>query len=434
LLINSQRLYQMKNLKYLCLGLIIQLLVVMNLNADDHHDIVVDALGKGDYKTITEAIDALPMYPYQRMVIYIKNGIYKEKIRIEQNYITLKGESRDSTIIRYSQLRKDWNDNKDYIGPAVINLEGDDIVLDNLTIENSQPEIGPHAFAVYGKTNRTIIINSNVISKGGDTVSLWNYKYGMYYHANCYFEGAGDFVCPRGWCFIRDSKFYELKKTAAIWHAGNYLPEQKFVIRNSYFDGVIGFQLGRHHYEAAFYFLDCNFSETMADKPIYKVMSKNPDKDNPNYNGERKFFYNNHKEGKQFDWYANNLDQETDLKPEDITPSWTFNSMWDPESKESLKIIDYKLVMDRLVLTFDKIVTVRGNPQFININGKRFNIVKQRFNDLNRLTFFSESGINKDDLKGQMVLKDGNIISSIASVYECAIGEKFRIMEEKRID
>ncbi|MFX0137537.1 MAG: hypothetical protein ACFFDN_28120, partial [Candidatus Hodarchaeota archaeon] len=128
-----------------------------------------------------------------------------------------------------------------------------------MTIENSQPEIGPHAFAIYGTPNRTIIVNCNVVSKGGDTVSLWNYKQGMYYHANCFFQGAVDFVCPRGWCYIRDSRFYEVKETATLWHAGNYHPDQKFVLVNCSFDGVKGFQLGRHHYEAQFFLLDCNF-------------------------------------------------------------------------------------------------------------------------------------------------------------------------------
>ena len=312
-------------------------------HAEGHSDIVVDCQGTGDFKTITEAVDALSMYPYQRTVIFIKNGVYNEKIRIDKNYITLRGESRDSTIIRFNIPREAWNKNKDHIGPGVINIEGDDCILDNLTIANSQPEIGPHAFAVYGlNPNRVIIINCNVISKGGDTVSLWNYKNGMYYHANCFFQGAVDFVCPRGWCFIRDSKFYEVKETAAIWHAGNYLPDQKFVLRNCSFDGIKGFELGRHHYEAQFYLLDCTFSDNIANRNIYKVFDKNPDKNNPYYCGERKYYYNCQKDGQPYNWYKNNLDRATgNPKPEEITPSWTFQDQWDPESKSPLQIIDF---------------------------------------------------------------------------------------------
>jgi len=401
-----------------------------NSSANQNTDIIVDCNGSGDYKTISQAIDALPMYPYQRTTIFIKNGIYQEKLRIEQHYITLRGESRDKTIIRYSQPREDWNKNKDYIGPAVINIHGDDIVLDNLTIENSQPRIGPHAFAIYGFGTRIVITNCNVISKGGDTVSLWNYKNGMYYHANCFFQGAVDFVCPRGWCFIRDSKFYEVKTTAAIWHAGNYSPDQKFVIRNSFFDGVAGFDLGRHHYEAQFYLLDCRFSAKMSDKPIYKVTDRNPDRNNPYYGGERKYYYNCQKEGDPYQWYKDNLCQAAGKpKPDDITAAWTFDGKWDPESKALLSVTNYKIDGMSLVLTFNEIVTVRGKPAFENKSGKIFRIVMQRFNDINKLTFTSDTDITEDDLNGELALQQGDIISSIASVYERSVGPKFKVSQ-----
>ena len=394
-----------------------------------HADIIVDQSGKGDYRTITAAIAALPMYTYQRTIIFIKNGVYNEKLRLEQNYITLRGESRDSTIIRYSQLREDWNKNKDYLGPGVINIDGDDIVLDNLTIENGQPEIGPHAFAIYGLTcNRIVITNCNVISKGGDTVSLWNYKDGMYYHANCYFEGAVDFVCPRGWCFIRDSKFYEVKETAALWHAGSYDSEQKFVIRNSDFEGVPGFQLGRHHYEAQFYLIDCRFPKNMADRSIYHVMSDDPDKNNPYYSGDRKHFYNCTKSGEAFDWYKNNLDRASgSLSPEEITPAWTFGGEWDPEDTQPVRVTDYTIAENSVTLAFSEIVTVRGKPVFKNKAGKEFRIVMQRFTDINQLTFVADSQITKEDLADELFLQDGGIVNSIASVQERSVGSTFRL-------
>ncbi|MCB0259633.1 MAG: pectin esterase, partial [Calditrichaeota bacterium] len=231
----------MRYLRRPCLRLIAVLLLTGGAAICGHVDIVVDQKGGGDYQTITAAIEALPMFAYQRTVIFIRNGVYEEKLRIDQNYVTLRGESRDSTIIRYSILRSAWDEQRDPIGPAVININGDDAVLDQMTIENTQPEIGPHAFTVFGTGTRTVITNCNILSKGGDTVSLWNYKEGMYYHANCYFAGAVDFVCPRGWCFIRDSQFYEVKPTAALWHAGHFDPEQKLVVVNSNFDGVEGF-------------------------------------------------------------------------------------------------------------------------------------------------------------------------------------------------
>jgi len=353
------------------------LILIISGNADyfaqEKRFITVAADGSGDFKTITAAIRSLPMFNYQRTEIYIKNGRYNEKIKIDQDYITLKGESREKTILQYSQLRTDWIAHKDSIGPAVINLNGDDFILENMTVENTQPQIGPHAFTIYGTGTRTIILNSNIISKGGDTVSLWDYKTGMYYHANCYFEGAVDFVCPRGWCFIRDSKFFELKKTAALWHAGGDNSNQKFVIRNSSFDGVKGFELGRHHYEAQFYLLDCVFSDSMSREPIYRVVYADSTKNRPFNWGSRYYFFNCKSSSENLDWIKNNLHTTNELlKPEDITPQWTFDNKWDPESKEGPKIISYRIENNSLLFFFSEKITVIGNPILKSGSGEIF--------------------------------------------------------------
>ena len=393
-----------------------------------HVDIVVDQKGGGDYQTITAAIEALPMFVYQRTVIFIRNGVYEEKLRIDQNYVTLRGESRDSTIIRYSILRSAWDEQRDPIGPAVININGDDAVLDQMTIENTQPEIGPHAFTVFGTGTRTVITNCNILSKGGDTVSLWNYKEGMYYHANCYFAGAVDFVCPRGWCFIRDSQFYEVKPTAALWHAGHFDPEQKLVVVNSNFDGVEGFYLGRHHYEAQFYLLDCRFSANMADKPIFLHAYDDPTRNNPYYHGDRNYFYNCRKTGAPYAWYNDNLSAAPGSpSPEDITPAWTFGGKWDPERRDPLTVTGYALNGNFVILTFAELVSVRGEPEFQNQEGKTFRIVRQRFTDIDKLRFTAETEIGKEDLAGELRLQSGDIIASIAGVYERSLGGSFNI-------
>lgn len=118
------------------------LFLSQTLWADIYADMVVAKDGSGDYISISEAVEDLPYYNYQRIVVLVKNGVYNEKIRLECDYITIRGESRDSTIIQYAQLREDWQQKKDHIGPAVINIHADDIILDNLTIRNTQPKIG----------------------------------------------------------------------------------------------------------------------------------------------------------------------------------------------------------------------------------------------------------------------------------------------------
>jgi len=313
------------------MNLLMLVLIWGNLRAQNDKIITVDASGKGQYPSLTAALQSLPL-DARNITIFLKKGVYEEKILIRQSGITIRGEDRDATIIRYNQLRSAWEANKDSIGPAVVNIYGDDLTFENLTIANTQAEIGPHAFALLSYGTRLIARNCKFLSRGADTVSPWNAQNGMYYFVDCYFEGAVDFVCPRGWCYIGNSQFYEVKETAAIWHAGGHDPKQKFVIVNSYFDGVPNFQLGRHHYDAQFYLINCDFSANLADQPIFRKTYEDTTQNKPFYWGPRYYFYNCHRQGGDYEWFKDNLTTAPGSpQPKDITPGWTFDYRWDPE-------------------------------------------------------------------------------------------------------
>src|SRR5215468_5021372 len=166
-------------------------------------DIVVAADGSGDFKTIQAAVESIPNTNRERKIVFIKNGVYREKVRVDASFVTLRGQSRKGTRIEFAQLNDDFTRKPDNLGRAVINLNrADDFVLENLTAENTAGVIGPHAFTIYGTGDRTVIVNCDVFSHGADTVSLWLSDRGRYYHANCNFRGSVDFVCPRGWCYL----------------------------------------------------------------------------------------------------------------------------------------------------------------------------------------------------------------------------------------
>src|ERR1700744_5882245 len=66
--------------------------------------------GSGDYKTIQEAVNAVRDLSQQQVTIFIKNGVYHEKLVIPswKTKITLVGEDKEHTIIT----------NGDYSGKA----------------------------------------------------------------------------------------------------------------------------------------------------------------------------------------------------------------------------------------------------------------------------------------------------------------------------
>jgi len=301
-------------------------------------DFVVDQHGNGHFATIQGALDAVRPGHEQFTTIFIRDGTYHEKLFVTKSFIALVGESRDGTRIVYPELRSEWiqSHNGDDWGSAVINI-GDnvsDVILGNLTVHNNYGSLHgthDHQFAIRGfKATRISLLYCTVIADGGDTVSLWDTIDGMYYHAFCSFEGWVDYVCPRGWCYITDSRFFgHNKPSASIWHDGSRNKSQKFVIRNSFFDGVEGFPLGRHHKDAQFYLLDCTFSQNMADRPIHSPKSPST---LPWIWGSRHYFHNCRREGGDYQWFSDNLDQaESSPDESQITSAWTFEGRWDPE-------------------------------------------------------------------------------------------------------
>jgi pectinesterase len=281
-------------------------------------------------------------------------------------------------------------------------------------------EVGPHAFAVFGRGNRLVLQNCDVLSKGADTIASWkNGANGMYYYANLKVTGCVDFVCPRGWAYMKDSTLTELKNTAAMWHQGVNDQDKKFVIRNCNFDGVKDWQLGRHHYDACFYFIDCTFDQNMRDTPLARTKGDQTFK----YAEDRHYYYNCHRTGGDYAWFKDNLDKSPGSpKPQDITAAWTFGGKWDPESDVAPKVVSVAAKPSKTVsedslgeafdmeLTFSEAVTVKGKPSAIQGNGRHAPYVSG--SGTSKLVF---SGIGKDKTLTSLDLSKGALLACRAS-------------------
>jgi pectinesterase len=309
--------------------------------------LIVDLAGKGDFKTIQEAINSLPDSSEVSKTIFIRKGVYKEKIFITHHNIILEGEDRDKTIITQDIARDEWRcTNPSDWGVATININGNDITLKNLTIANDygfnvkESKVidcpndtvthkrtitkGGHQMALRTiQATRLKAINCHFRAYAGDTVSPWNNLDGMFYFKDCIMEGGVDFYCPRGWAWAENCRFYANTGSASIWHDGSGDADQKTILKNCVFDGYPGFKLGRYHREAQFYIVDCSFSKNMADTLIYHVPSTTIKW------GERVYYYNCRREGgTDFGWYANNL--PAGIKANEITINWLFKGKWNP--------------------------------------------------------------------------------------------------------
>ncbi len=302
--------------------------------AGERADLIVSQDGSGDVVTIQGALDRIPPDNTATRTILIRAGTYSEKLFVRASHVSLVGEDRERTRVEFAELRRNWREaHPDDFGAAVVNIADGvtDLVLANLTVRNNYGAIHDdhdHQFAIRGGTGvtRVVLLDANIIADGADTLSLWNTDSGMYYHANSYFEGWVDYVCPRGWCYITNSRFMGHSKTASIWHDGSLNPDAKLVVRRSSFDGDPEFALGRHNRDGQFFLLDCVFARNMADRAIYR-----PSPPESYTWGDRDYYANDHRDGGDFAWFADNLARAPGAPaPRDVTAAWTFAGRWDP--------------------------------------------------------------------------------------------------------
>ena len=364
-------------------------------------DLTVAADGSADFKTVQEAIASIPRDNRERRFVFVKNGVYHEKVRVDASFITLRGESRAGTRIEFAQGMNEYRGAaRDTLGQAVLNINGDDFILENLTVQNTHGVIGTHAFAIYGRGDRTVIQDCDVLSQGNDTLSLWrtgNGQFsedagahaspnGRYYHARLKVCGSVDFICPRGWCYMTDCDLYEVnpKAEAAMWHDGSRDQDMKFVITHSRFDGVEGWRFARHHHDAAIYVLDSTFAKTLRDAPPKRVIypldggaatdadrKKNQDADPSNIWGERFYYANVHRDGGDYAWHQDNLASAPGAPtPAQITAKWTFAGKWDPENKLGPTVKKVSVSENRLTVTFSENVTAKNQPRLVLREGE----------------------------------------------------------------
>ena len=299
---------------------------------------------------IQDAIEKAPLKPVRPFKIFIRKGLYQQKVIIDRPNIVLVGEDRDSTCIVLAETEdtrivKEYHGQPVHHGVVVLQEGADDCVISGLTIYNNygtvvEPGNTKHQMAVYGRGTRTIVINSNIWADGNDALSLWAREGGMYYHADLYLRCPGvDFLCPRGWCYATRCRLYGDGR-ALIWHDGRNNADQKLVITNSQFDAKRPTPLGRYHHDSQFYIVNCKLSENILDQNIehaYKgrtaeEMAKEGKKLDPCPWGQRTYYYGNRRDGGHSGWLKDNL-KTAPGSPEFhmITALWTFDGKWDPE-------------------------------------------------------------------------------------------------------
>jgi len=181
--------------------LIAAVMTSMQINAANKYDnpdtLFVSRDGTAEFRNIDDAIEVCRAFMEYHKVIFVKKGVYKEKLIIPSwlNNIEICGEDRDNTIITY-------DDHANIKLPATgkpmgtfrtytLKIEGNNITLKNITIENNAAKLG-QAVTLHTEGDKLVFVNCRFLGNQ-DTIYTGIAGTRLYFK-DCYIEGTTDFI------------------------------------------------------------------------------------------------------------------------------------------------------------------------------------------------------------------------------------------------
>ncbi|MGI6232859.1 MAG: pectinesterase family protein [Prevotella sp.] len=181
--------------------LLLALLLATVTNAANKYDnpdtLFVARDGTCEFRNINDAIEVCRAFMEYHKVIFVKRGIYKEKLIIPSwlTNIEICGEDRDNTIITYddhANIRMTGTERKmGTFRTYTLKVEGSNITLKNITVENNAARLG-QAVALHTEGDRLVFINCRFLGNQ-DTVYTGVGGTRLYFK-DCYIEGTTDFI------------------------------------------------------------------------------------------------------------------------------------------------------------------------------------------------------------------------------------------------
>ena len=115
---------------------------------DNPDTIVVARDGTGEFRTVGEAVEVCRAFMGYHKVIYVKNGVYKEKVVVPSwlTNIEICGQNVEKTIITYDDHANirlpETGQPMGTFRTYTVLVQGHDITFKNITIENNAARLG----------------------------------------------------------------------------------------------------------------------------------------------------------------------------------------------------------------------------------------------------------------------------------------------------
>ena len=307
---------------------------------DNPDTIIVARDGTGEFRTVDEAIEVCRAFMDYHKVIYIKKGIYKEKLIIPQwlQNIELCGEDRDETIITYDDhanvkiILGKTSPHEQAMGTFrtyTLKIEANDITLKNLTIENNSARLG-QAVALHTEGDRLIFVNCRFIGHQ-DTVYT-GMPYTRLFFKDCYICGTTDFIFGPSTAWFEDctiesliNSYVTAASTPADAPYGYIFNKCRLIAKN----GVDKVYLGRPWRDYGYtLFMNCDLGAHIRPEGWHHWEKQRE-------LTARYLEYNNHGVGAQPEQRVSWSRQLTKKEAQQITPAIVFNRQdnWNPISQ-----------------------------------------------------------------------------------------------------
>jgi len=316
-----------KKISFLFLFLVVEFVFVNGQTANSQqykYEFTVAKDGSGDYKFIQDAIDAMRVYPLARITLYIKNGVYNEKIELPATNtdVTFIGENIDKTIITFN----------DYSGRGRINtftsctakISGNRFVAENITFVNSAGPVG-QAVALYVDADKAVFKNCKFL--GNQDTIFTGGEYARQLFVDCYIEGTTDFIFGPATAVFQNCSIRA--KTNSFITAASTTPGKEFgyVFKNckiSADSSVNKLFLGRPwRAHAKTLFFQCQLPQAITPEGWNNW--SNPENEKTVFYAEYKNTGDGAETGKRVKWSKQLRDEDA----KKITIAYIFNG-WDP--------------------------------------------------------------------------------------------------------
>lgn len=204
------------------------MMVCSPASSQPKYDFIVAKDGSGNFKTIQEAVTACRDYAERQYLIYVRNGVYEEKLVIPawKTHITIIGENVDSTIITFNDYSgKTDNSGKKFntFTSFTCQVAGDNIVFENFTFVNSAGRVG-QAVALHVEGDRCVFRNCRLV--GNQDTLFASGENSRQYYDHCFIEGTTDFIFGAATAVFEHCTI--VSKTNSYITAASTLPTQQY--------------------------------------------------------------------------------------------------------------------------------------------------------------------------------------------------------------